>query len=134
GMCKRYKFLVVSVERGDKNTTLSVIPDVSEISCPKKKMVSVGKKDRPTMRLLTALIQVVGYGCKTCAVGVHAPDRASGIGRINNDSAASPTSTACRLNGGKSLRRAARDRYFAQFAVGEESKRPAIGRLQWITC
>src|SRR6266704_3569431 len=81
------------------------------------------------MRIFMAHVkELVGQRSRVRPVGVYAPERASGIGCVDDDSAASPSSTTTACGFGNSLRRPSGYGDFLQLAAGEERHVGAVRR------
>src|SRR4051794_6029139 len=78
--------------------------------------------------------KIAGYRSDACSVSVYAPQFASRVWRVENDSLASPTAATRSQDWGQHLWSASRCRHLQQFSIGEECDCGAIGSPEGITC
>src|SRR5690348_3239908 len=84
GMAEHYQLPLFSIQRTGVNAALTVIFQPSEVPRPEEKVIAIGEKHRPAVGLVVAAKDTTGDGCCTRSIRVDAPNRASGIGLVQN--------------------------------------------------
>src|SRR5580658_10418228 len=132
-MAENDQLSLLAGERTGKDAAQAIVLRVRKITGPKQKMVAVGKKQRPAMRLIILRPDAQRSRRDPRSVRVDALERTLRVCGKQDYALASPTAAASSQTGGKHLWRATRDRDFLQFAVREKSHVGTIRRPEGIT-